>query len=405
MGEKTEISDNAESLNGDISRQVAQARAFEYISRMRINAMSGALPSAYLAWLLWDSVPVRSLLTWWCILLAVDMSSAVHATVFVRQAQRITNPKTWAWRQTWLQNIVGVIWGSAMIWYQNSETTTTDIPIVMLGAYAVSTMSQLHYRSFAMLYTAAFWTVPLVLWLHNGGAHERRLATGIIVLALSILVYVLQVSEQLSTGLFQRFEAKALAAKLKRSNEEIERLASYDDLCGCLNRRRGMASLRETSAAGPPMSIMIIDADHFKDVNDTHGHPAGDEVLRELAKRLESSVRQGDVVARFGGEEFLVVAPGADSKRAKQVADRLLHAVSSEPIRFDDISIPITVSVGLAELKPSSATTPEALLAMADRALYQAKQQGRNRVVVAFAPDPDKAKSQTTKSIATPPPA
>jgi diguanylate cyclase (GGDEF)-like protein len=125
---------------------------------------------------------------------------------------------------------------------------------------------------------------------------------------------------------------------------------------------------------------MMIDIDHFKSVNDKFGHPAGDGVLCEVSRRLRASIRTYDHVGRFGGEEFLVVAPGCDVAPGLAQAERLRTVVSSQPIAVKDDPINATVSVGVAtshQLKPPDM---EVLLSAADKALYRAKEKGRNRV-------------------------
>jgi diguanylate cyclase (GGDEF)-like protein len=125
---------------------------------------------------------------------------------------------------------------------------------------------------------------------------------------------------------------------------------------------------------------MMVDIDHFKSVNDKFGHPAGDSVLCEVSRRLKASTRGYDNVGRFGGEEFLVVAPGCDAASGLAQAERLREVVSSQPITVKDISINATVSVGVATSHELSAQHMEALLSAADEALYRAKEKGRNRV-------------------------
>ena len=143
-------------------------------------------------------------------------------------------------------------------------------------------------------------------------------------------------------------------------------------------RRLGAAT--EAEQARDPSAVLLIDVDHFKRVNDTYGHPAGDLVLREVASRLAASVRAGDQVFRMGGEEFMVVLSGCAAR--EEVAERLRGAVADAPITLDDATaLRITVSVGMAVADPSE--TPARVYARADEALYRAKEAGRNRVVAA----------------------
>jgi len=122
-----------------------------------------------------------------------------------------------------------------------------------------------------------------------------------------------------------------------------------------------------------------VDLDHFKSINDRYGHMAGDAVLREVSKRLQLSVRPYDSVGRYGGEEFLVIAPGCDLEKAKSLAERLRSAISNEPIKDSVVAIPVTASLGVSTVM--AAKESDQVLRSTDEALYAAKMQGRNRVV------------------------
>jgi diguanylate cyclase (GGDEF)-like protein len=135
---------------------------------------------------------------------------------------------------------------------------------------------------------------------------------------------------------------------------------------------------------GVPLTVMFVDADHFKRVNDTHGHAAGDEVLRRLSQLLESTLRAEDIVARYGGEEFVLVLRGVPTTGALAVAERVRVGVETLKIGHAGKWIPVTVSVGVAtHSKEREVDSVAALLALADGALYRAKGSGRNRVVLA----------------------
>jgi two-component system cell cycle response regulator len=164
-------------------------------------------------------------------------------------------------------------------------------------------------------------------------------------------------------------------------------LAVTDALTGLYTRKfyderlRALAGQPRGAHARDGASMIILDADHFKLVNDVHGHPAGDAVLREIAKRLRVACRPGDVVARYGGEEFVVLLPRTGPDGAAEVGERIRATVAAEPITVDEeTSLSVTVSVGVASL-PRDARNVEDLLKVADAALYAAKRGGRNRVV------------------------
>jgi diguanylate cyclase (GGDEF)-like protein len=128
----------------------------------------------------------------------------------------------------------------------------------------------------------------------------------------------------------------------------------------------------------------MFDVDHFKKVNDTHGHQAGDEVLRTTARLLQAGVRRSDLVARYGGEEFVLVVRGADALTAGLIADSLRAHIAAAQVSFAGATISVTISAGVASLDECQPPTAEALIGAADARLYQAKQAGRNRVVGPF---------------------
>jgi diguanylate cyclase (GGDEF)-like protein len=173
-------------------------------------------------------------------------------------------------------------------------------------------------------------------------------------------------------------------------NERLMRatrhLAETDALTGIFGRRAileqseyAMVSARRN---GRSMSVLMIDADHFKRVNDDHGHDAGDAVLVELVRRLCNALRNQDVIGRVGGEEFLALLPGADQQAALEIAERLLEVMRASPIRHDAVIVPMTLSIGVAALEQQDVNL-DALIRRADAALYAAKDAGRNRVALA----------------------
>jgi len=167
-------------------------------------------------------------------------------------------------------------------------------------------------------------------------------------------------------------------------------MAITDPLTGLHNRRYlegHVGNLAEQAAArGKPLALMILDIDHFKLINDTYGHDAGDDVLREFAVRIKKSIRGIDLAARYGGEEFVIVMPETDLRVAGVVAERLRGSIAGEPFTIERGAkhIDVTISVGISTLEKKSELV-SAVLKRADQALYQAKHDGRNRVVTAAA--------------------
>ncbi|MFS8112834.1 PleD family two-component system response regulator [Rhizobium jaguaris] len=178
--------------------------------------------------------------------------------------------------------------------------------------------------------------------------------------------------------------------RLRASVQHTIELAVTDALTGLNNRRYLDNHLKilfnRSLTRGRPLSVLITDIDRFKQVNDTYGHDAGDEVLREFAARIRSAVRGADLACRYGGEEFVVVMPDTSPEVSAAVAERLRAAVETMPFTLRElgVALDVTASFGIAS-RLETVETPEQLMKYADRALYQAKNAGRNRVVAAAA--------------------
>lgn len=179
---------------------------------------------------------------------------------------------------------------------------------------------------------------------------------------------------------------KRYADKLRNRLDESLELAVTDPLTGLHNRRYISSRLRQAidsaNAGGAPVSVMIADIDHFKRINDTYGHDAGDAVLREFSQRIIDGLRALDLAARYGGEEFVIVMPGAGLAAAEIAAERLRDAIASAGFKLPaGPDVDVTVSIGVAQV--SHGESFESLLRRADAALYEAKTEGRNRVEAA----------------------
>jgi diguanylate cyclase (GGDEF)-like protein len=173
-------------------------------------------------------------------------------------------------------------------------------------------------------------------------------------------------------------------SELQELNGRLERLAVTDGLTGVFNHRRFQeqlaAEVLRSQRTGRPVSVLMFDVDLFKRVNDSMGHPAGDELLRRLAQVIQSTLRQTDLLARYGGEEFAVILPETPKSEGVAAAERARMAVEEQVNLGGRWTQRVTVSVGVATW-PENGKTPQALLVAADQALYSAKHEGRNKVV------------------------
>jgi two-component system, cell cycle response regulator len=202
--------------------------------------------------------------------------------------------------------------------------------------------------------------------------------------------------DELEARIFATLRSRNARLELRQRNTELEglltrteHLARTDALTGTLNRRRFAEVLRHELASAQrykyPLSLMLFDVDHFKAVNDSQGHASGDEALRNVAQIIGSSIREVDTCARYGGDEFVVLLPHTQGENATVVAERIRGSLARARASWQGAACNLSLSVGIASSEDASLANPDELLEAADRALYDAKQQGRDRAVVARA--------------------
>ncbi|MBN1901178.1 diguanylate cyclase [Candidatus Sumerlaeota bacterium] len=173
-----------------------------------------------------------------------------------------------------------------------------------------------------------------------------------------------------------------LLKRLETQTHVLSRMAAFDELTGSYNRR-SMNQILELELSrsrryNHHLSILMMDIDHFKEVNDRYGHITGDHVLQGFTCRVNSLLRTNDALCRYGGEEFLAILPETSEENAVRIANRVCSAISGEPFLIDDISVSITTSIGVISHSPLTAMTISELMERADRAMYKAKEKGRN---------------------------
>jgi diguanylate cyclase (GGDEF)-like protein/PAS domain S-box-containing protein len=180
-------------------------------------------------------------------------------------------------------------------------------------------------------------------------------------------------------------QARADLADSRRTEEQLHALANIDSLTGLHNRRsideHLLESVARTKRNAGPMALMFIDVDHFKQINDTYGHAAGDAVLQEIATRIQRCARVTDTVGRYGGDEFVILIEGLHSAEDAELFARKIRTEVAEPFVLDEVTLPVTASIGVA-FYTGEDLAPDEVVARADEALYQAKHAGRDAFVV-----------------------
>ncbi len=215
--------------------------------------------------------------------------------------------------------------------------------------------------------------------------NNQRLVRGLEIGVNDYLIRPIDKNEMLARVRTQ-IKKKRYTERLRDNAQLTVEMAITDALTGLHNRRymeTHLATLVEQAAArGKPIAVLVLDIDHFKAVNDSHGHDAGDDVLREFALRIRKAIRNIDLACRYGGEEFVIVMPETDVAVATMVAERLRRRIASEPFAIQDgtRNLDVTISIGIAALD-GPGDNAAAILKRADTALYRAKRDGRNRVV------------------------
>lgn len=242
-------------------------------------------------------------------------------------------------------------------------------------------VSQQFMRTIYWLTTATL-AVRTVANLHSPPADLMSAGTGQSLYFLAVLMLV-------TAGSFGMFWMEIQYLHL-----ELTRQAARDSLTGMLNRRSFLVEFERELArvrrGGSVLSVAMFDLDHFKRLNDLYGHPAGDEVLRSVAASMQASIRQPDILGRYGGEEFALLMPDTDADMAMRVAERIRVAVQMNGVEWNGQRLSITLSGGIAAFA-THGTTSDGLVCAADAALYEAKRAGRNRILKAASGRPVEA--------------
>lgn len=206
-----------------------------------------------------------------------------------------------------------------------------------------------------------------------------------VILGVVVLASTNEFSKSIMDKLTFFSKSLSLAFRNAMTHDQMQKLAAIDGLTGVYNRRFGGIRLQEEYGrairVNSPISLVMFDIDHFKKVNDTYGHLVGDRILINIAKLATSALREGDVLLRYGGEEFLCVLPGANQQDARQIAERIRVMVMDSVERNGEQEIKVTVSLGTATVPHSDIDNFEEFIKLADSAMYTAKETGRNRVI------------------------
>jgi diguanylate cyclase (GGDEF)-like protein len=251
--------------------------------------------------------------------------------------------------------------------------------------------SELAYAVALALYGISGWLLYSAYWLVSSakvpadlplGTLSRYILGSAALMAVALVFSIFFIYPQIRNQAREQGKLRAMTESLSARSETLEHAALTDALTGMQNRRYFDDALKEYleefKRIDKPIGLMVLDLDHFKAVNDTHGHDVGDEVLRRVARCLQEFTRYHDIVARLGGEEFVIVAPNMNTDLLIKFAERIRKAIANLTIESGNVRLKVTISVGLAVWDRKEG--PEEFYKRADKLLYQAKRQGRNRV-------------------------
>ncbi len=368
------------------------ALAVELFRRTKFSAPVGTVGVAILALSHLQTQPwqtIGSWMAWMVCLQLLRFWSGRNALQALSQGQ---SPTGLLKRETLLSAIVGIGWGSAVFVFNTQAMDQTFYLrlIILAGAMAFIVASTAVFLRVFLAYTLP---IGLGAWLH---VLTQPYVTPHIIFLLSISLYVAMLIAQainLNRGiraatashlavLHLTEELNATLDSERKLREALKIVSLTDELTGIFNRRGATENLATEIARakrqGLPLSVLMIDVDNFKPINDTHGHSTGDLVLRTVVQTMKNELRSTDVMGRIGGDEFLVVLPTLGADGALATAQRLHHSVSTATVDLQVRGIAVTISLGLASYRPDEEA--HQLLARADKALYNAKEKGRNRI-------------------------
>ena len=391
-----------------IERRLTAARIRVFTDRAVAGALSSPLGTLLLAAVMgptagWDRAAI-----WLCVinlgeLLILGQGYRYRASPAAEQGNQV-----WARRQILANGLTGLAWGSSVWFFRVDDHFMLYLLnlTVLVGVAALCVTIMSPFRSAVLLFALGILLPPVAQVVVIPGPYRIETAAGLAILFVLTLHYGRVLGQQLSDGLDSELRSRALVeqlsqvrAELSISNgelatrnadlaatlERVKELATRDELTGAFNRRyivdqleRQLASkLRHATSA----SVTMLDLDHFKKINDRYGHPVGDQALQETVRVIAAELREGDVLARFGGEEFLVLLPMTGLDAARLLAERLRQALASVVLAAGSEEVFLRASFGVAELGTGESVA--GWLGRTDRALYQAKERGRDCVVVA----------------------
>jgi diguanylate cyclase (GGDEF)-like protein len=339
--------------------------------------------AAVICWVLWEHGSHRGMVAWWLTLTGITLGRIGLVLLFQKRQPPPERMLVWERMFVFTLGLVTLAWGlgGLLVMPRDSLLHQALVYFFLMGvaAGAVATYGA-HVAATAVAVCCLM--VPATVAFAVSGPFEMRVfaAAGLLFMAAALR----------STRSFGFFLGRTfqLSYELRLAYARVREQAHTDELTNLANRRAflgvGTAALDQARRYQRPLSLLMLDIDHFKKINDTYGHAAGDAALRAMASTLRKAARASDTPGRLGGEEFAVLLPETNAAEALVLAERIRHDVKALEVTHDGTTIRFTASIGIAE-QTAKTEDIDALLHEADEALYEAKEGGRDRVVVSGA--------------------
>ena len=361
-----------------IEEQVRTDRLHQLFRQSFAAIFGSYLAAVMLCWLCWDRFDHQVILVWLAVLAVTSLVRIQMFMEWFRCPNAERTPDRWE-RRYWVTLMLSAAtWGIGALAVMPTDDRLSQVLVMLftvgMSVSAVSCYSAYRYMTLASM---AVVLLPCTLWLLF---QPSSMQVGVAIAVLVFSTFVVSATRKLSDALEKAFR---LTRQMERAHNISTRAAQTDELTGLMNRRaffeRAQVLYAQCRHNQQPLCALMMDMDHFKEINDTYGHQAGDQVLRQIGGVITASFRQADVYGRLGGEEFAVLLPNTSLETARGIAEQLIKAIScmaSEPVQG------MTASLGVASTCTLDGDL-HALMNTADKALYRAKALGRNQVAVA----------------------
>lgn len=363
-----------------IARQVENERIHVFNERSVTAARLAFVGMALMFWVLVKVVGWERAFMWGACMVAVEGGILLAGVGCERALQRQSGQQFWLRVQMALAAASGAAWGTAVwfVWIPGEFVPYLATLTILIGVAGVSIVTMSSYASVAVYFFGLIYLFPLLHEIVHPKGPSEFLVAGLLVIMPLQIWFARGLGLMLLREVEQYVRNQAMVVRL-------DELVTHDQLTGAYSRRFMLEQLEQQVAIhgrhGTPVSLIMFDLDHFKAINDGYGHATGDRALREAVRCVAAQLREGDLLGRVGGEEFLVLLPLTTLPDAHALAERLRQTLASTRIAAGETEIPIPASFGVAQLGASENYSD--WLRRVDGAMYQAKAHGRNATAVA----------------------